>query len=313
MDALALRGFQNRGSVQHLAWLSAGEMADEDPNSQGDITVRVPGEHRMDILTAGDGLMIQGDDCDSWKEPTPEEREHVSHFLKQEKVTGEKRKSLRVGFGRVGFNSHGVFVLSNHVKRYFGIKKSHANVLLLNAVPEAVPKLEAQSGAENNGLLGALARSMATVGDEVRTTFLKATFARADRNNNGKLSRPELGSMMRKLLNTMSADDIEKMMEKADTDYSHSIGYDEFVTWLNSEHHDRVMKILNTEADLVKATFRLWDKNGDGLVKNKDLIRILEKSCDTMSPKQLKALVDTIDASDDGEVDYDEFVDFVFT
>ena len=30
-------------------------------------------------------------------------------------------------------------------------------------------------------------------------------------------------------------------------------------------------------------------------VKNKDLIRILEKSCDTMSPKQLKALVDTID------------------
>ncbi|CAE6944468.1 unnamed protein product [Symbiodinium sp. CCMP2456] len=101
--------------------------------------------------------------------------------------------------------------------------------------------------------------------------------------------------MMRKLLNTMSADDIEKMMEKADTDYSHSIGYDEFVTWLNSEHHDRVMKILNTEGDLVKATFRLWDKNGDGLVKNKDLIRILEKSCDTMTSKQLKALVDTID------------------
>ena len=27
-----------------------------------------------------------------------------------------------MGFGRVGFNSHGVFVLSNHVKRYFGIK-----------------------------------------------------------------------------------------------------------------------------------------------------------------------------------------------
>ena len=64
-----------------------------------------------------------------------------------------------MGFGRVGFNSHGVFVLSNHLKRYFGIKhatqlcdrryagcsgvrtsharKSHANVLLLNAVPEA--------------------------------------------------------------------------------------------------------------------------------------------------------------------------------
>ncbi|CAE6944453.1 unnamed protein product [Symbiodinium sp. CCMP2456] len=56
------------------------------------IACEVPGEHRMDILTAGDGLMIQADDCDSWKEPTPEEREHVSHFLKQEKMTGEKRK-----------------------------------------------------------------------------------------------------------------------------------------------------------------------------------------------------------------------------
>ncbi|CAE7375230.1 unnamed protein product [Symbiodinium natans] len=119
--------------------------------------------------------------------------------------------------------------------------------------------------------------------------------------------------MMRKLLNTMSASDIEAMMEKADTDYSHSIGYDEFVVWLHSEHHDRVTKILGTEADLVKATFRLWDRNGDGLVKNKDLVRILEKTCSTMTPKQLKALVDTIDASDDGEVDYDEFVDFVFT
>lgn len=65
-----------------------------------------------------------------------------------------------------------------------------------------------------------------------------------------------------------------------------------------------------TDADLVRATFRLWDKDGNGVVSKQELQQMMG-SCG-MRPSEVKTLVDVLDTDDDGDMDYDEFVDFVF-
>eukprot|EP00930_Biecheleria_cincta_P038515 TRINITY_DN2644_c0_g1_i3.p1 TRINITY_DN2644_c0_g1~~TRINITY_DN2644_c0_g1_i3.p1 ORF type:complete len:254 (-),score=43.21 TRINITY_DN2644_c0_g1_i3:338-1099(-) len=242
----------------------------------------VPKDHRADLLTAEEGLRIQSDDCDTWVIPAMDERNILLDFLRKESEHLASSNTSRfarhhvVGTGmRIGYNQKGVFIHANHNKRYFGVTKSSASVLLAQASPEAVPLF--QPGDKSN-LLGSLASKVTLVTQEVRSQFLHACFERADVNKNGKLSRPELGSMMRKVLHTMSAKDVEELMSLADADHNHQIDY----------------------------------KDGDGLVSDATLERMLSHSSVGLSPQGCKTLVQLLDCTHDGRVDYEEFCVFLF-
>jgi len=282
--------------------------------------ILVPKDHRADLLTAEEGLRIQGDDCDTWLVPSMEERSMLLDFLGKESEhvasskTGRFPRHHSVGTGtRIGYNTKGVFIHENHNKRYFGMTRSSASVLLANAAPEAVPLFQA---GDKSDLLGSLASKVAMVSEEVRSQFLHACFERADANKNGKLSRPELGSMMRKVLHTMSSTDVEELMNTADTDHNHQIDYKEFVAWLHKDAPPKFVSSLEghlaSESDIVHATFRLWDKDGDGLVSDATLERMLSDSFVGLSAQGCKTLVQLLDATHDGKVDYQEFCDFLF-
>jgi len=272
--------------------------------------VLVPGEHRADLLKAEEGLRIEAADEDAWVVPTMDERKLLTDFL-TDHSSGRCNRHHKYGTGmRMGFNRKGVFVHVNHSRRFYGMLRSMASTLLNMAAPEAVPKFK--NDGDKVDLLQSLATKMPTISDEVRSTFLHASFERADRNKNGKLSRPELGAMLLKLLNTLKSSEVEEIMKKADADDSHNITYKEFVDWLHREHRDHLVAHLASEVDLVLATFRLWDQDGDGLVRDDHLERMLLKSCKASSQSQIKALVGLMDATHDGKVDYGEFVDFLF-
>lgn len=103
--------------------------------------ILVPGVRRLDLLDF-DQVMIQAEDCDTWRKISDSERGALKIFLDQERThtQGRKRGHVRVGFARVGFTETGVYLHENHLKRYFGIKRSHASGMLLNMAPEAVRK-----------------------------------------------------------------------------------------------------------------------------------------------------------------------------
>jgi len=282
--------------------------------------ILVPKDHRSDLLTAEEGLRIQSDDCDTWVIPTMEERSMLLDFLRKEVEHNGSSKSGKfprhhvVGTGmRIGYNKRGVFIHANHNKRYFGMTKSSAGVLLMQAAPEAVPLFQA---GDKSDLLGSLASKVTMVSEEVRSQFLHACFEQADANKNGKLSRPELGSMMRKVMHTMSSKDVEELMDLADADHNHQIDYKEFVTWLHNSAPEKftcsLQGHLASESDIVHATFRLWDKDGDGLVSDAALERMLSHSSVGLPLQGCKTLVQLLDATHDGKVDYEEFCDFLF-
>ncbi|CAE8637879.1 unnamed protein product [Polarella glacialis] len=283
--------------------------------AQEEHIILVPPDLRQHLATAGGGLRIQADDCDSWQVPTTEEDRWLLEYLSDQ--TSSSRISSPSAGIRVGFNTVGVWIHESHLKRYFGMTKSSASIILLNAMPEAVREFSSAETADAaDGLLGKLAAAMPQISDEVRQQFLHATFAKADINGNGTLSRPEMGAMMRKVLITMSAKDVSQMMDEADADGNNQICYAEFIEWMQASAPEEVKgamkRSLSTGADVVKAAFRLWDANGDGSVNRKEMTTLMAKVAPRTTAKQVELLLDLIDTDDDSKIDYDEFTDFLF-
>jgi len=148
--------------------------------------------------------------------------------------------------------------------------------------------------------------------------ILRASFQKADVSGDGKLSHKELGLVFRRVITTLKESDIAHIVKEADTDGDGQVNYEEFVAYLQKTANAKVSKSCSTsftknvEADSVRATFRLWDTSGHGVIPNAELIATLMILNPTFTKTQAGALVNTIDSDHDGNVDYDEFVDFMF-
>lgn len=289
---------------------------------QGRHIIVVPADKRIALLHQRDDVYIQSEnDEDQWERPSRIEDSLMVDYL-QDKYSGAPKRfwTVRVGT-RVGYNNEGVFLHENHVKRYFGLDEKKASVALLSSIEKPVPMVNAKGerlmqGTKTDQVLGKMLHHLPTLSDDMRYRILKASFQRADRNNNGKLSRPELGIVLRRVINSLTSDDVQEVVRDADQDDDGQINYKEFVDCLQKSEQHKFYKAfgksLHNEADIVRATFRLWDKNGDGLVPDKFLYKALQKVHPDMLDTQVRALVKCMDCDHDGNVDYDEFVDFLF-
>merc|ERR1712232_209051 len=172
------------------------------------------------------------------------------------------------------------------------------------------------SGGGGDGLLSKLAANITTISDDLRGQVLRATFERADTDGNGTLSRAEMGSILRKVVVSLSHEDTVAIMDQADPDGDGEISYSEFVSWLDDKApatvSDSFKRAPASDMDVVRIGFRIWDKDGDGSISRRELKALLKESCPSMTQKQVNALLEVMDTNDDGHIDYDEFVDFLF-
>lgn len=290
-------------------------MAEED-------VIVVPGDRREELLAGDEMVRVESDDHEGWEEPKQYEVGYMKQFVSGKyRHNGPPEKSWTAATGmRFGYCSHGVYIHANHRKRFFGILREHASVMLRTAIPVAVPvfvKGGFGGGTDSTDrLLSKLVSNMPAVSNEMREGLLKATFKQADINKNGVLSRPELGTMMRRVCNTMSGQDIREIMDLADADKNNNVSYEEFAHWLTSQAPDgvtsKITKALESHADIVLATFRVWDSDGDGTISDRELCAVIKETCKHFEPTQVKALVGCMDTDSNGKVDYNEFVDFLF-
>mmetsp|Transcript_63472 Transcript_63472/g.112867 ORF Transcript_63472/g.112867 Transcript_63472/m.112867 type:complete len:283 (-) Transcript_63472:102-950(-) len=271
--------------------------------------VKVPPEFILHLKDL-DNVRVQGDDNDTWIRP----KESVKHSLKAYLWEHSKDKSWKATESRrMGFNKSGVFVHEDHVKRYFGLLRSAARRDLTAAAPEPVPVVQNFNG--NGKLIKLVETKMDTVTDEMRTKVLKSTFQAADTNKDGYLSKPELGTLMRRMVLSISPDDIELMMKEADQNGDKQIDFAEFVDWTINHQSgmisEKIKEELGSSSDIVRASFRAWDRNGDGSISKAEVRKVLMTSCN-MPAKDADVLAQILDTDGNGSIDYDEFVEFLY-
>eukprot|EP00441_Pelagodinium_beii_P018975 CAMPEP_0197659158 /NCGR_PEP_ID=MMETSP1338-20131121/46409_1 /TAXON_ID=43686 ORGANISM="Pelagodinium beii, Strain RCC1491" /NCGR_SAMPLE_ID=MMETSP1338 /ASSEMBLY_ACC=CAM_ASM_000754 /LENGTH=476 /DNA_ID=CAMNT_0043235939 /DNA_START=57 /DNA_END=1487 /DNA_ORIENTATION=+ len=125
---------------------------------------------------------------------------------------------------------------------------------------------------------------------------LQLTFKKLDDNQDGTLTMEEIKSGIQ-AVGTEVTQEMEETLKNLDTDGSGSIDYTEFLA-----------ATLTTRQYLKKevmwAAFRVFDKDGDGVITKKELAEVLRGP----EMQQIEDMIKEVDLDGDGTIAFDEFV-----
>ena len=146
---------------------------------------------------------------------------------------------------------------------------------------------------------------------------IKAQFLTLDQNGDGMITIAE----MRKALNAAGQDytlkDVQKMVKAADKNGDGRVVWEEFLDMM-TEHYQKdtakesVKNVDGKEAtveeyDQAMQAFKLFDKNGDGMIDLHELKEAMETLQLEQDPTKVEQLFKDLDKNGDGTIDYVEF------
>jgi len=283
---------------------------------QGADVVKVPGTHRQELVDKSESLLIEAADQDLWEEPSSETRKFLMELLSRKDSSYLPRAGTRLGF-----NGDGVYLHEEHRKRFFGLPRSVCSRGLLGSVSQSIPRFRMDTkGILRHNTDRLMEEIEHAVDDDIvgtlRHSVLATAFRRADENSNGLLSKAELGRYLRRVVPSLKPRAVEELIQRADADRNGQINYAEFTDWLeraaSEEIRDTLYGCLRNEQEIVRATFRAFDDNGDGLISKKEMERLFVRVCPEMGKAQFTVMYELLDTNNDGTVDYDEFVNFLW-
>jgi len=131
--------------------------------------------------------------------------------------------------------------------------------------------------------------------DEIEN--LKNIFISLDKNGDGVLSFDEIKEGLSKL--NLSANELEEIFKSVDTDKNGFINYSEFLA-------STIDKKIYLKEEKLYDAFRAFDKDNSGKLSKTEVKEILK--IEEEDQKIIDDLVDKYDTNNDGEIDYNEFL-----
>ena len=128
----------------------------------------------------------------------------------------------------------------------------------------------------------------------------REVFTRYGKENGGKISPKDLGTVMRFLGKNPSEAELRLMGEKVGADESGKIEFHEFLSMMQSSKDYR-----DCENEIVEA-FRVFDKDGSGLVSTKELKDILTSLGEKLTEEEVDDLFNEGGADHNGLINYQE-------
>jgi calmodulin len=130
-------------------------------------------------------------------------------------------------------------------------------------------------------------------------------FALFDRDGSGSITSTELGDVMKSLGQKPSEQELNNIVSEIDADGNGEIDFPEFLTMML-----RKMNEGNPEKELLDV-FMVFDLDGSGTISPDELRAAMRVIGEKLSEQEVEDAIRLADSSGDGEVDYQEFVQFV--
>ena len=137
--------------------------------------------------------------------------------------------------------------------------------------------------------------------DQQRKDF-QDIFDQFDKDKDGKISAKELENAMVSMGQNPTNDEIKEMMEEADLNKDGKIDFEEFLSLMTRNSPE-----TQTEDEVINA-FRVFDKEGNGLISSAELKHIMMTIGDKMTEEEADEMVNEADIDEDGMINYEEFV-----
>jgi len=136
---------------------------------------------------------------------------------------------------------------------------------------------------------------------ESQIVDLKTAFSLLDKNQDGRVSLPEMKEMLTNLGIGMDDCVLETLIRQANEDGL--VSEEEFLSWMAHQ--------TPTEDDLMEdllAAFRVFDKDGNGYITRDELKTAMDLIGEAVTESQLDDMLKATDIDNDGRINYEEFV-----
>ncbi|PIA17475.1 EF-hand [Coemansia reversa NRRL 1564] len=143
---------------------------------------------------------------------------------------------------------------------------------------------------------------MTDASNEQKIKELRDAFAIFDTDNNGEITREELGVLMRSLNHNPTEEEISDMINEADENGDGKIDFSEFIALMARQS----MNANDSEEEIVEA-FRVFDKNGDGAISAQELRHVMTSLGEKLTDAEIDEMIREADVDGDGLINYEEF------
>lgn len=130
----------------------------------------------------------------------------------------------------------------------------------------------------------------------------KEAFALFDKDNDGCITTPELGTVMRALGKNPTEAEVHKLIKEIDPDGRGVINLQEFLGVMA-----RDIRSYDSEQDIRNA-WKVFDKDQRGFIEAKELRHVLTNIGEKLSTNEMEDMIKEADPDNDGKIQYEEFV-----
>ena len=116
------------------------------------------------------------------------------------------------------------------------------------------------------------------------------------------MNTSELANIFKSINIDASDEEIKEIIQKLDLENKKEINYEEFLTIINQKDKD-----VDEEEEVLKA-FKVFDKEGNGLININELKDIMLNIGNNWSEDELNEMLGEADIDMDGYINYEEFV-----
>lgn len=121
-----------------------------------------------------------------------------------------------------------------------------------------------------------------------------------DKDNNGSITSSELATVMRSLGLSPSEAEVSDLMNEIDVNGNHKIEFSEFLALMS-----RQLKSNDSEQELLEA-FKVFDKNGDGLISAAELKHVLTSIGEKLTDAEVDEMLREV-SDGSGEINIKQF------
>jgi len=145
---------------------------------------------------------------------------------------------------------------------------------------------------------------MAGEAEETDLTLLKEAFALFDVDQNGEISMEELAEIMSRHHIHPSRDELTDMINRVDKNKNGSIDLEEFLEMMLSQEATNDLPDENLD---IANIFKVFDRNGDGLISGEELKLTMCSLGETLTEDEVGLMLNEADIDGDGKIDFQEF------
>ena len=130
----------------------------------------------------------------------------------------------------------------------------------------------------------------------------KKIFEMYDSNKDGNVNSLELANILKAIDINASDEEIKDIITEMDLEGNGEINFENFVSIVKRREKD-----VDNEEEVLNA-FKLFDKEGNGLININELKHIMLTVGNNISETELNDLLKEADTDNDGYINYEEFI-----